>query len=178
MSRSSLGFFLISITVFFLPWSAVQAVPMSYQTNKLTDNTWEYTYTVNNTLPSAIDAFTVYFAPGRYENLVITGSPNADWDGLAVEPDSNLPDDGFADWLTLGLPINAGETLSGFTVAFDFLGTGTPGAQSFEVMDPVTFAVLSTGLTVLIPEPGTLLLVALGLAGLFRRSSRRTAPGL
>ncbi len=178
MSWSRLGFFLIGINVFFLPWSTVQAVPMSYQTDKLTGNSWEYTYTINNTSSSAIDAFTVYFSPVLYENLMITDSPSADWDGLAVEPDIHLPDDGFADWLTLGVPVNVGETLSGFTVAFDFLGMGAPGSQSFEVVDPVTFAVLSAGVTVLIPTPGTLLLMGLGLVGLLRRSSCRAVPGL
>jgi len=171
MSRP--GFFFLS--VFFLPWTTVQATPIFYQVQNLSGNSWEYTYTVDNQLATPIEEFTIYFDLGVYENLVITGSPTFDWDGLAIQPDPLLPDDGFADWLAFGLPIAPGEALGGFTVMFDYLVTGTPGSQFFETIDPNSFDVISEGFTRplpsdSVPEPGILVLFWLGFAGLiFRR---------
>lgn len=164
------------ISVFLLPWSIVQANPIFYEVNNLSGNTWESTYTVTNELPTTIiEEFTIYFELRQYENLLITASP-VDWGGLEAQPDPGLPDDGFADWLafTIGASIDPGETLGGFSVQYDFLGTGSPGSQFFEIVDPFTFDVLSEGFTqplslVTVPEPTTLALFGLGLVGLFRR---------
>ena len=168
------------IMFFLMPWSISQASPIYYEANNLSGNSWEYTYTVDNQLDTPIDGFTIWFDLGVYENLLITGSPNWDWDGFAAQPDSSLPDDGFADWLTFGLPINPGEVLAGFTVSFDYLGTATPGEQFFETFD-YDFNLLSEGYTeqmastasASVPEPGTLLLFGLGIAGLLWRRTQK-----
>ncbi|MBN1765568.1 MAG: PEP-CTERM sorting domain-containing protein, partial [Sedimentisphaerales bacterium] len=56
--------------------------------------------------------------------------------------------------------IAPGETVSGFSVSFDWLGTGVPGAQFYEIIDPDDFSTLDSGYTV--PEPGTTILLCLG----------------
>ncbi len=168
----------IFLSMFLLPWTAVQATPIFYEVQNLSGNSWEYTYTVDNQLATAIEEFTIYFELGVYENLAITGSPTSDWDGFAAEPDPLLPDDGFADWLTFGLPIAPGETLGEFSVMFDYLVAGTPGSQFFETLDS-GFEVIGEGFTRplpsgSVPEPGLLAMLGLGLAGLFGRRLRRS----
>ena len=88
----------------------------------------------------------------------------------------NLPDSGFFDSLALGTGLLPGASLGGFLVEFDWLGVGAPGAQSFTIVDPSTFATLDSGLTSLVsdpptgvPEPSTLGLLVLGLAGIAAR---------
>jgi hypothetical protein len=102
-----------------------------------------------------------------YANLIVFSS--TEWDSLVVQPDLNLPDDGFFDSLALVAGIDAGETLAGFSVLFDWLGDEVPGSQAWNIVDPATLATLDAGLTTpraAVPEPGTFALLALGLAGL------------
>jgi len=154
------------------------ATSVSYDVQNLGGATWEYTYTVaNDTLGADIEELTVWFDLGLYDNLTPTVTPS-DWDPLAINPDPGIPDDGYYDVLALAAGIAPGDSLGGFGVSFDYLGTGTPGSQLFEVVDPNTFALLDDGTTVpatpgpnpnpnpAIPEPATGLLVAMGLAGL------------
>jgi len=152
------------------------ATSISYDVSSLGGTGWEYTYTVaNDTLGADIEEFTIWFDLALYGNLVATATP-ADWDPLVIQPDPGLPDDGFYDALALVAGIAPGDSLGGFSVSFDYLGSGTPGAQLFEVIDPATFDLLDDGTTVraaagpgpspAIPEPATGLLLGMGLAGL------------
>jgi len=50
--------------------------------------------------------------------------------------------------------------VAGFAVSFDWLGTGEPGAQFYEIIDPDTFETIDSGWTV--PEPGTICLLSFG----------------
>jgi hypothetical protein len=146
----------------------VSATTIFFGVENLGGNTWEYAYTIeNDTLGFNIEEFTIYFEHGLYDNLLVT-TPMADWDELAVNPDVILgsPEDGFFDALALGSGIAPGQTLSGFSVSFDWLGAGSPGTQTFEVVDPDTFVSVDSGDTAPIPEPATSLLLGAGLAGL------------
>lgn len=75
--------------------------------------------------------------------------------------------------------IAATQTETGFRVSFTWLGTGTPGIQTFDIVDSNTFETLESGITSLaqtssVPEPGTLGLLLIGAIGLlgFRRKIR------
>jgi len=169
MLRFSTG--LLSFCIALL--ASAHATIVTYTLNNLGGNDFSAEFTVtNDTLGTPIEEFTIFFPLGEYENLSITNSPT-DWDGLAIEPDLGIPDDGFADWLALGTPIDGGATLSGFVVAFTFLGSGMPGDFLFDIVDPNTFDVLDTGVATLataseIPIPGAVWLFAAGLLGLSR----------
>jgi PEP-CTERM putative exosortase interaction domain len=144
---------------------------INYDVNNLGGNTWEYTYTVqNDSLAVDIEEFTIWFDLGLYENLTPT-STLIDWDEITIQPDIGLPDDGYYDALALVSGIAPGSSETGFSVSFDWLGTGTPGSQFFEIVDTFTFSALDSGDTTLVssdpvPEPSTVMLMGIGLIGL------------
>ncbi|WP_428357640.1 IPTL-CTERM sorting domain-containing protein [Methyloprofundus sp.] len=40
-----------------------------------------------------------------------------------------------------------GSILAGFSITFDYLGTGTPGSQVFDIINPDTFVTVDNGVT-------------------------------
>lgn len=143
------------------------ATIIAYDIDNLAGNSWEYTYTVtNDTLSSSIEEFTIYFDYDFYQNLNVTSSVSG-WDIIVGEPYVALSWDGFYD--ALGSPgISHGSKMSGFSVSFAWLGTGTPGSQSFDIVNPLDYTTLDSGQTIPaapVPEPSTLLLTGAGLAG-------------
>lgn len=97
--------------------------------------------------------FTIFFDAGRYTNLSLLSSPTGA-DSLLIAPDTGIPASGFLDVLLPDPGLSAGMSLSGFTVSFDFAGGGLPVEQPFDIVDPDTFAVIGSGLTMLADEQG------------------------
>jgi hypothetical protein len=179
MQRALKGFLIFASMIVGLARAGDAAI--MYEATYIGGDTWEYNYTVeNDMLPGDIEEFTIFFDLDHYDNLGSASAPS-DWDPLVIQPDGSLPHDGFYDALALGPGIAPGDSLGGFSVLFDFLGTGTPGSQTFDVVDPFTFDTLASGTTVLtppvsepVPEPGTIVLLGTGLLssiGLHRRKS-------
>jgi len=147
---------------------------IAYEATDLGGGRWQYTYDVwNNSLTEGIDEFTVWFGIGSYDNLVIATAdpPAGNWDELVWQPDEFLGDDGGYDALATGLDIAIGEHVYGFAVSFDWLGTGEPGAQFYEIIDPDTFATIDSGWTV--PEPGAMVLLGLGIVKILARRRKQ-----
>ena len=137
-----------------------------YNLTALGGKQFEYEYTVtNDSLIVPIEEFTIWFDVQLYENLIITTEepPASQWSEIILKKTGfGLPIGYDAKSLTGGIqPL---QVVSGFSVAFDWLGTGTPGAQFFEIIDPTTFETIDPGYT--IPEPATLLLLSLGALAL------------
>lgn len=156
-----------------LGWIPLQvgATTISFTTTNLSGNVWQYEYTViNDSLSSAIDEFTIHFDRDLFFNLNVEASP-AGWDSIVVQPDPGIPADGFFDGLALGAGLAPGAAAAGFAVSFEFLGAGSPGSQPFDVVDPDSFNVVDSGMTVAetvtgLPEPGSLALLGLALSAL------------
>ena len=167
-------FFLFSV----LCISRVSAAVITYEVANAGGNRWTYEYSISTTASDpAIDEFTIYFDLDRFANLAVESAP-AGWDPLVIQPDPGLAADGFFDALALAGGIAPGGSLGGFSVSFDFLGSGTPGAQPFDIVDPSTFLVIASGTTqadggTAVPEPGSGWLVAAALGLLVHARGRR-----
>ena len=134
-----------------------------YKTTDLGSGRWQHSYDVTNiSLTETIEEFTIWFDFGLYKNLAIQtpNPPAGNWSEIVIQPEPVLHDDGYYDALSLGVGIGIGQTVSGFSVSFDWLGAGEPGRQFYEIIDPVTYETIDSGYT--IPEPATLLVLGLG----------------
>ena len=154
--------------------SAAHAASIGYTATSLGGTQWRYDYTVSNTtLAVPIAEFTLFFSVGQHAMLHdISTAPG--WDVLLVRPDPAIPASGYLDALALAGGIHPGATATGFSVTFDYRGAGSPGAQPFSILDPVSFIELETGITqaaaVALPStPWLLLAGVLAMAGLGRR---------
>lgn len=165
--RRILLFFLA--TFYSLTGLSAHATTIQYQATDLPDTVpgddlWEYVYLVEDFTFNQDYGFSVFFDHTAYAGIE---SPpptvNADWDVIALQPDTGLPDDGLYDAMAL---TDGASLADAFVVRFVWLGSGSPRSQPFEVYGP-GFDVIETGATV--PEPSTALLVAGGVLLLVSR---------
>ncbi|MGD1069450.1 MAG: PEP-CTERM sorting domain-containing protein [Bryobacteraceae bacterium] len=139
------------------------------------DPNYEYIYSIFNdgSLTDAnyleggapVQLFDIEFPTAFYANLVaVVPYPSAWSDQILMSVGSGVPADFDAcSFSTGGCPTSGGGiaalgSLTGFGVDFTWLGPGSPGAQTFEITDPVSLTVYSTGtgMTALAaPEPST-----------------------
>jgi len=134
-----------------------------YETTNLGAGRWQYTYDVKNiSLTEGIKEFTIWFGIGSYDNLVIEtlDPPASNWDEIVWQPEPFLGDDGGYDAQAKGFNVGVGDSVQGFAVSFDWLGTGNPGSQFYEIIDPLDFHTIESSWTT--PEPATLCLLGFG----------------
>ena len=158
-----------TIAAFVLLLHTTGPADVIFDVMPLGSNQWQYSYDVINTSPDfIIEEFTIFFDADLYENISIDGiqPPTPDWD-ILVWNSAFAGSPGGYDALTMGNGILQGQTVSGFSVVFDWLGTGFPGSQYYEIVNPFNYSeVLESGQTAssVIPAPGALYLVLSGLA--------------
>ena len=160
----------VFMSIFFA--QSAGATIVSYSLTDLGSDSFEYVYIIeNDSLQVAIEQFTIWFDEQLYDNLqVTTQSPLSDgWDEVI------LPSSGFGiplgyDADTLGSGVGSGLSVEGFSVSFDWLGTGQPSYQPFEIINPSDSQTIDSGNTV--PEPTMILLF--GLGSMFLKNFRFT----
>jgi hypothetical protein len=160
----------VMFTLFFATTSFCTPTQIRYETSELGAGRWQYSYDVRNiNLTAPIEEFTIWFDYGLYDNLAVEtpNPPASNWSEIVLQPEPVLQDDGAYDAKALNLGISIGQIVGGFAVSFDWLGTGEPGTQFYEIIDPTTFETIDSGWT--IPEPATILLFGLGGLVLRRR---------
>lgn len=178
-------FFKLTVALLFavcLAQTAGAAV-IDYTLDYIDNNRWQYNYTISNDTQYVIDMFDVYFDLDRYAALDITAYPN-DWEAYLLVPSTQGAINTLA--LTAGTfldPILPGNSLDGFSVAFDWFGGGTPGDQLFFLYDTsISWSDWQlTGNTYggdmpPVPEPQTFMLLGTGIIGLAaycRRNRKR-----
>lgn len=163
---------LLGACAFLAIFRSATAATIFYEAQSLGGDSWQYTYSVtNDSLGVPLEEFTIYFDRTVYSNLAVTAIPSG-WNGIVIQPDLELPADGFFDALADGSGIAPGATVSEFSVSFDFIRPGEPAEQSFDVVDPDTFEVLESGNTTTVPAPPAgvaLITAALAVVGRLRR---------
>ena len=165
---------MVTVSMFCLN---ANAVIIDYTATHSTGNTYSLTYSItNDDFSAGISELTVYYDYTIFSNISATQSLGG-WEPLlAIQPDSGLPDDGFVDALTFGLPVAAGDPrIDNFmTVNVDCTVCNFADGQYFEVYD-LNWDNFRSGTTTLtadtqdptsVPEPTTASLFLLGLAGL------------
>jgi len=159
--RNFLHFFIFAL-IFILSTSA-DATTIQYTVVDVPDigvgDRWEYRYSVSDRIFDEGFGFSILFDFETVSSIETPPIVNADWDPIALQPDPLLPDDGLYDALSLAADATLADT---FIARFVWAGTGTPGSQPFVVFEP-GFSTIETGNTVLVPEPSSFLLCALGL---------------
>lgn len=173
MVRRTRTFLLVYTVIFFITPYLLAGIDTEiiYEITDLGSGQWEYSYEVKNlSLEEGIKEFTIWFDYGLYDNLVVTTPETPpEWDQIVWQVEPVLEDPGGYDALATGFNIAVDESLSGFSVSFDWLpGTGDPGSQYYEIIDPDNgYITIEDGYTV--PEPATLCLLGLGMLTLRRR---------
>ena len=134
----------------------------------------KYVYHLNGAFPTFY-GFNLIYDSSHYANLDVTVPLGSDWFGLPpIQPDASAPLDGL---LTYTAQTDIADATSTFEVEFDWLGSGTPGSQPYEIFDD-GFNIVSTARTTefgvnTVPEPATLALVVTALLALLMRHFRR-----
>ncbi len=152
------------LALFFASPAIADGVSVDYTAINLGSGTWQYDYTVQGSF-LANWGVAIYFPTPNYGGGSITdlGTGSSDWLTFAFQADPTIPAPGEYDIVAL---VDNPSLSSVFDVTFQWNGTGTPGAQAFDLFDYTNgAALLASGNTSAVPEPSSLaLMLFAGLA--------------
>jgi hypothetical protein len=170
---------MVSRSVRFAIWIALllsgriafAAVNVRYIVEPVGGNVYRYVYSITNSGGSpTVQLFDILFDTSLYQESslqIVTPAPlNSQWSQQILHSVPPIVPAAY-DVFSIAGGIPAGATVTGFSVQFTYLGSGTPGAQPFQVYDATTFALLQAGTTLQgitsIPTASTVSLSVLGL---------------
>ena len=174
---------LVLATLLWAPFQA-SALEIKFAAKNIGGSNWKLDYTLTAQAGDpTIDEVTIFFDRSRYGELSLLGSP-AGWDSIVIQADPILSADGFVDTLALGGGLAPGDELTGLSIFVVSLVPGAPMGQLFQIIDPNTFGVVGSGLTIAtddpeqsISEPSGLALSALALLALRSAGRRKSRKG-
>jgi hypothetical protein len=153
-----------SILALAMQTGSAAVLTVAYTTSDLADTVpgadrWQFTYRAAGSL-NPFEGFNVLFKPSDFAALSVDSTPPG-WLTYALGPDLAFATDGVFSSTIDG----TGTLPAEFIVSFDWIGTGVPGSQPFEIFDD-SFNVAGEGITTpaTLPEPGSLILMGGGLA--------------
>lgn len=143
--------------------------PVRYQLQHLGGQRYKASYSLLNELSLPLGLLDIDFDTRLYDedSLSVSLSPAAagSWSAELLASGIGVP--ATLSLARTGAGLAGGEGAFGFDVEFDWLGTGTPGAQPYTVYDAGSFDTLYGGTTIAsVPLPPQLQLMCIGLAGL------------
>lgn len=168
--RFSLGF--VSYTQARLIVETEAPSPLRYLLEDLGANRYRAHYSLVNEVSLPLGLLDLEFDPALYRedtlSVTLTDGAAADWSALLLDSGIGVP--AVLSLARNGAGLDGGARASGFSVDFDWLGSGRPGAQGYTVYDPQNFATLYSGTTAPVPVPASavLLLSSLGVLARFR----------
>lgn len=150
-----------------------QAAVLTTQAQSLGGTQWQLDFSITHDgTPASFEGVTLYFDRALFANLGDAVAPTG-WDPMLFQPDAGLGSDGAYDVLADAAHLlSAGQTASGFSLRFDFLGNVLPTTWSYDLyrLDATSgdIEILDSGRTVeavaAVPLPATLALTLLGLS--------------
>lgn len=155
-----------------------RAATIEYSTTSLGGSNYRIEYTITNDQAAPLALIDILFDPAKYDESSISIATPAllatSWDEVIL---ASSPAQPFAyDIFSLSSGIASGASESGFAVEVLWLGSGAPASQMFEVYDPNTFDLVSSGVSVaatVVPLPLPFLLLAVPSALLARMTRQR-----
>lgn len=153
---------ILFLCTFILPILAqAQSILIEYELENVNNNRYKYTYTITNDGSlengASVKLFSIQFNNALYNESTLSigaGMSSNEWDEKIL---FSVPGDSAAyDVLANIEGIPSAQSRTGFSVEFDWLGTGLPTGQPLEIYDPVTFELLQSSTTSLLAtiQPG------------------------
>lgn len=147
-----------------LAMAGAQAAIITGQLTDLGASEWSLNLSITNNDAAGINEFSIYFSENVFSDLHILASPTG-WDSIVAQPDVLLASAGFFDSYN-PLALLQGQSQSGFSVSFTYLGEGAPSQLSFDIFAD-NFQWLSSGVSnpvlASVAEPAPLILLVCGL---------------